>query len=211
MSEITNIHVKEAEFDEIPEFARLICQGFNDKFPIIFKGLSDKEYIKVMADIISSVYNEMLFRGNYVANFDGKICGALKLLYKDAGAEPWKKPWHILKEKLGFWKGLRSGFLLEKLISSKIPKDALYIDAISVDSNYRSKGIGTKMLQFAESLAKDLNFGYLTLTVIGKNTRAKTLYEQFGFEVVGYKKFWLGKRLLDIPDYYEMKKKIIKT
>ena len=53
---------------------------------------------------------------------------------------------------------------------------------IFIDEKYRKKGLGTKMLQHLESLARDKKMKILTLRVMPKNEPAKYLYEKMGFE-----------------------------
>ena len=59
-----------------------------------------------------------------------------------------------------------------------------YIKTIVVDPAYRGKGIGTSLLTFAEDLFRGKN-KHLFLCVSSFNNRARKLYEQAGFKVVG--------------------------
>jgi ribosomal protein S18 acetylase RimI-like enzyme len=57
-----------------------------------------------------------------------------------------------------------------------------YIDQVMVSSDARGRGIGTKLLQWGEALARDRKCTVLALEVLNGNP-AKKLYERFGFEV----------------------------
>ena len=56
-----------------------------------------------------------------------------------------------------------------------------YIDQLMVSSSARGKGVGTKLLKWAESLAREKNSTTLALEVLNGNP-AKKLYGRFGLE-----------------------------
>ncbi|MGB9679600.1 MAG: GNAT family N-acetyltransferase [Minisyncoccia bacterium] len=56
---------------------------------------------------------------------------------------------------------------------------------ISIDSNFRSKGIGTKLFNYTIKWAKDKEYEKLCLSVFSTNTIALNLYKKFGFEEEG--------------------------
>ena len=53
---------------------------------------------------------------------------------------------------------------------------------IFIDSEYRNRGLGTKMLQYLEALAKDDKMTTITINVMPKNKPALKLYEKMGFK-----------------------------
>ena len=53
---------------------------------------------------------------------------------------------------------------------------------IFIDSEYRNRGLGTKMLQYLEALAKDDNMTKVSINVMPKNKPALKLYEKMGFK-----------------------------
>ena len=57
----------------------------------------------------------------------------------------------------------------------------LKIESICVTKNYRNKGIGTKILEFIDTLAKDNNCTDIYLDVNNHNENAIKLYEKLGF------------------------------
>mmetsp|Transcript_11216 Transcript_11216/g.15725 ORF Transcript_11216/g.15725 Transcript_11216/m.15725 type:complete len:204 (+) Transcript_11216:62-673(+) len=90
------------------------------------------------------------------------------------------------QQVLGFCKTVcekqyQTGF--EAMIHS--PKtDELYIDMLAVTAEARGKGVGTKLLNWAEGIARERNLKTLTLSVVNGNP-AKRLYDRFGFEDAG--------------------------
>ena len=59
----------------------------------------------------------------------------------------------------------------------------LNIDAMCVDLEYRGKGIGTKLLNFAKEIAIDNECTDIYLTVNEENVNAIKTYEKFGMKV----------------------------
>lgn len=60
--------------------------------------------------------------------------------------------------------------------------DTLYIESLAVYEQYRSHGIATRFLELAEQKANDMGLKGVSLHVFDGNTKAKRLYEKFGFE-----------------------------
>ena len=60
----------------------------------------------------------------------------------------------------------------------------LYIDNLAVSKEARGKGVGTKLLNWAEEMAKQRKANRITLSVL-KGNPALNLYKRFGLEVVG--------------------------
>jgi len=57
----------------------------------------------------------------------------------------------------------------------------IYIDFIATYPEYRSSGIGTKLIEFIRG---DLGYKTIVLDVMTKNPRAKKFYERMGFKVI---------------------------
>ena len=64
-----------------------------------------------------------------------------------------------------------------------VDKRYLVIDTLAIDEKYRRKGIGTKLLEYAETIALKEGYTDLYLTVNKENTAGINNYEKFGFEV----------------------------
>jgi ribosomal protein S18 acetylase RimI-like enzyme len=59
-----------------------------------------------------------------------------------------------------------------------------YIASIATASECRGKGVGSRLLQFAEDLFRPES-NHIFLCVSSFNPRARRLYERCGYEVVG--------------------------
>lgn len=63
----------------------------------------------------------------------------------------------------------------------QVTRDILYVDSLAVDEDYRGKGVGHLLLDFVKCIAKEKNFDGIELQVNAKNSRAKQMYESYGF------------------------------
>lgn len=61
-------------------------------------------------------------------------------------------------------------------------KNYIYLDDISVSESYRSKGIGTRLIQAAEQYAGDMDIPMVVLHVEKSNEAAFRLYRRLGYE-----------------------------
>jgi ribosomal protein S18 acetylase RimI-like enzyme len=59
-----------------------------------------------------------------------------------------------------------------------------YIKSIAVSGEFRSHGIGAKLIEFTENLFRN-EAKHLFLCVSSFNSRARSFYERLGFEAVG--------------------------
>lgn len=57
--------------------------------------------------------------------------------------------------------------------------------AIALKKDYWNLGIGSAMMDYAFYLAKNMGYEQVELEVVEGNTRAKNLYERFGFREIG--------------------------
>lgn len=57
--------------------------------------------------------------------------------------------------------------------------------AIALEKNYWHLGIGSAMIEYAFCLAKEMGYEQIELDVVDGNSRAKSLYERFGFKETG--------------------------
>lgn len=63
-------------------------------------------------------------------------------------------------------------------------KDEFFLSNLAVLEEYRGKGIGLGLLNKAEEMAREKNLKSLSLYVEIDNSRARKIYERFGFHVV---------------------------
>ena len=70
-------------------------------------------------------------------------------------------------------------------VSVELYPDFVYLDDLSVTERFRGKGIGTKLIKFAERYAADSNVPVTSLHVERSNTAARYLYQRLGYAVSG--------------------------
>jgi ribosomal protein S18 acetylase RimI-like enzyme len=64
-----------------------------------------------------------------------------------------------------------------------------YVEALLVHPSFRSRSIGSQILDVAEKLARDRGFRLIGLAVAVENTRARALYERRGYRDLGIREF----------------------
>ena len=203
---MTNISIKKCNSNDLAEFSRIISQAFNDKFPFFFKSLPEEEYIKLVEKLKLNRVDKLDFHGCYIIEYDGKYVAALNLFYKEMERESFRYIFKTLRKKMNIWYALRSSFIVFIEEHEKVPENTLEIKAVGVDQAYRKKGIGFKLLQFSEDLARKRNMKHLELSVLSRNSGAISLYESFGFKIISTKKIRLAKKFLDIDAIHTMQK-----
>jgi ribosomal protein S18 acetylase RimI-like enzyme len=67
-------------------------------------------------------------------------------------------------------------------------KNVAYLYAFRVRPAYRNQGLGKKMLTFVEDEMQQRGFREITLNVAQRNEPAIRLYQQVGYQIVGYEK-----------------------
>ncbi|SNX55073.1 GNAT family N-acetyltransferase [Thermoanaerobacterium sp. RBIITD] len=70
---------------------------------------------------------------------------------------------------------------------------------ISIDSEFRNNGIGSKLFEYTIEWAKRKNYKKLCLSVFSSNLNAIHLYEKYGFQIEGRRKqqFKIGDNYVD--------------
>lgn len=71
--------------------------------------------------------------------------------------------------------------LMTKVLNPILNKYYYLLDYVSVLSEYRGKGIGTKLLEYAEEIARSESVMYIQLTCGYKRVEAHKLYEKNGY------------------------------
>jgi len=80
--------------------------------------------------------------------------------------------------------GTRAGFLhVQSTIDFFTGASNCHISDIAVEPDLDGRGIGSRLLAFAEAFAKGRGCRFVTLSVFPANTRARALYERHGYGV----------------------------
>jgi ribosomal protein S18 acetylase RimI-like enzyme len=89
-------------------------------------------------------------------------------------------------------------------VMKKPRENEMYLSNFGVNSNYRSKGIGTVMLNKKIAEAKNMGYKKFILDVSDKNPRAEALYKRMGLEVTKTKVFSGKPNDSDFPKSKQM-------
>lgn len=81
-----------------------------------------------------------------------------------------------------------------------------FINHLAVHEAFRGQGLAIQLLQFAEQEAQRKNIPYLGLYVDFDNERARTIYEQFGFQTIQSIECNVRAESVSIRGQYRMRK-----
>ena len=166
---------KKSDIDEI----ELLYNELND---VLEKGINYPGWKKNIYPIREDA-EKGIFEGNlYVAKFQGKIVGSIILNH-----EP-ESMYDSVK-----WK-----------VDAKY-SDIFVIHTFVVHPNYFKLGIGKRLMNFADDIAKKSNIKSIRLDVYEKNVPAIKLYEKCGYEYIDTIDLGLSKYGLDWFKLYEKK------
>lgn len=84
------------------------------------------------------------------------------------------------------WEGTTDAFVAERI------SGCAHVEDLFVMPEYRSRGIGTRILAHGERLAMERGFGRIGLAVGIDNPRARALYERLGYADTGFGAFEIG-------------------
>jgi ribosomal protein S18 acetylase RimI-like enzyme len=155
--------------------ANILYDSLGEKLRPVFG--DDERGIECVAAILES--DRIL-----LASSDNEVLGIVGLMFKNLGYMDTSL--RILRKYLGWgiFRVIFNGWLLEY----QPKKGELYLDTIAVSEQARGHGIGSKLLNTVINFARDEGFSSIKLSVIDTNTRAKSLYERVGFQVVKVEK-----------------------
>lgn len=125
---------------------------------------SDKERIEeLFIEMLQSVYGEKVT--------DGYESGYLDKFF--SGGDDWI----FVAESNGTVIGYLSIEVHDK------PEKFVYLDDLSVAVSFRNKGVGTALIERAESCARQINARYTALHIENSNKSALRLYERLGYRI----------------------------
>lgn len=149
--------------------------------------------VPLLQELSLNTFVEAFGSSNTASNMDQYISEALSL---DKIASEYKNPnssfffAEYQSEIIGYLKLNLGDAQTEYALS-----EALEIERIYIISKYRSKGIGTWLLNYSITFAKNKKLKYLWLGVWDQNLGAIRFYERHGFITFSKHKFMLGKEL----------------
>lgn len=105
---------------------------------------------------------------------------------------PWKKE-HFLQEIASLhsfpFVAVKFDIVIGYICIMSLFEEAQILD-VAVAARYMGKGVGGKLITFAESLALDTGAEYMALEVRDSNHAARCLYEKLGYCEIGRRKLY---------------------
>ncbi|HUL06209.1 MAG TPA: GNAT family N-acetyltransferase [Candidatus Acidoferrum sp.] len=168
------VELRAAAAEEIPDLAQLAIMAGSGLLDAIYQGaipaLPTNEIVERRLRRIGTTKS---YENCWVAVHRGRVVGFLNAYPMDDEALDPADP--LLRDD--------RRYLVEP--SERLDARATFhLNTIAVLPNYRSHGVGTKLLSFAHSRAQAAGLSALSLIVFEQNTRAVALYERVGFSVV---------------------------
>ncbi|WP_168203335.1 GNAT family N-acetyltransferase [Oceanispirochaeta crateris] len=200
--EIEIIPSKQEHQDEV---LQIFNDGFSSKFQFVTQ--NKDQQLSFARDF--ALFHHESQNLNFVAVLNGHVAGflLLKLPIKHKSKSKKGLSNHELLRKYGLL-GIVKTILLGATFYHKIKEGEAYIDTLGVAPKYRGKGVGTQLINFAESIARQKGLSRLSLLVIYENPKAQKLYESCGFQVKSSHSHWWMKRSTGISGSYYMEKEI---
>ncbi|SMG23584.1 GNAT family N-acetyltransferase [Paenibacillus aquistagni] len=167
--------------NHIPAVSQLLALGFIAKFQTRAH-LTDHELAYFFQQLLS-LYPLGPQSHRLVALQEGVVIGTMCLMWKHPDQTPIKHGFPALKSfrPLSKWTVLKLLVGLQAL-EHKPSDNECYISDITVHPEYRGKGAGTCLLQYAMQIVfREPSLQVLSLHVSKKNRRAEQLYEQLNF------------------------------
>ncbi len=158
--------------------ASLYDEAFGPKFSVAVR--SDQKRLSLLKDCFVPEYA-------IVAMTDKKLIG-IAGFHTLEGSLTEGITYNGLVSRLGFFRGSWAA-LIFSLYDRKPVRGELLMDGIAVRSDFRGKGVGSKLLNEIARYANENDYNRIRLDVIDTNPRAKKLYELRGFKAVKTEEF----------------------
>ena len=198
------ITVRPAGAEDSRAIAALMVECFPREFGLLF-GTRLGAASAVVEEVLRFESGEGLHA--FVAQDSASVVGMLLLQStpRTRITESWAAMWRIARYKVGLCHVPRLLLGIALPSYDARPGEA-YIGAIGVTSGARGRGAGTRLLQAAETWARDNHMRRLSLHVSSDNAGARTLYRRLGFTERGEQTHLLASLLLGQPAIIYMAK-----
>lgn len=153
--------------------ATLYDEAFGQKFSVAIR--SDRKRLSLLESCFVPEFAIVALSGNKLVGIAG--------FHTPKGSLTAGITYSNLVSRLGFFEGTWAALIFSLYERKPIPGELL-MDGIVVHRGFREKGIGSKLLDEVARYASEHRYDRVRLDVIDTNPRAKTLYEQKGFQAV---------------------------
>lgn len=171
---ILKVHIRKAQLTDAEKVAPLIVDAIGDIANRITGETEPDKIEQALCELFRRDDNMHSYLYTYIAELEGEVSGIM-VLYSGQDAPR-------LDQNLSTWLA-EKGAPISEIDAESLP-DELYINTVSVDSRFRSKGIGSQLFAFAEEVAQQTGIAKLSLNVETQKEPAIRLYKGLGYEIV---------------------------
>ncbi|NNJ96828.1 MAG: GNAT family N-acetyltransferase, partial [Gammaproteobacteria bacterium] len=149
-----------------------------------FRFMLGRRYEEIIAKAYIQPHHDLSYENVIFAELDGIIVG----MFSGYTAEQHRlASKQVLKDAAGRWnvRMLIVSVVFAPLlrIIDSITDEDFYLQAIAVETSLQGKGIGSKLMNSVEDLARKRGAKRLALDVSAKNANARQLYERRGYSI----------------------------
>ncbi len=174
------IGIRKALPTDAEDFAVLVLMSAPSLFPTIYgKDVSD-----VMRHLFCRSCNLFSFEHTFFAELGGRKAGmVLGYDWKVKGRENWQTGSLLFEKMRGTFRRKLSLLMKFENVIGVVKEREYYISNIAVYPEYRTAGIGTRLIFVGEEEAKKYGAKRVILDVEVENTGAFRLYKRLGYSV----------------------------
>jgi len=165
----------------------LFAQFFNEASEGFFKSILGIKTYEIIADAFVKINNEYSYQNVSMIEYQGKIVGMVSG-YTYAEKKRFKK--RILYQ---FPEGAKLRILMFSVIGMVLSrflgprgKEDYYLQAITVSSQMRGKGLGQRLMEHSGEIAIKKGAKTISLDVSSKNRKAINSYNKFGMQIFSF-------------------------
>jgi ribosomal protein S18 acetylase RimI-like enzyme len=199
------IRVRPARGRDLDTVAAILVEGFRAKFETAFRDHVDRAEIIIARTL--ALEEPRGLPGLFVAELEGQVVGTIALRRRGQPEPPFPPSMGIFFEELGLWGGLRAIFFMS-LLDQSFKWDEVYLSDVAVSAQFRRRGIGQAMIEYADKVTRRWNKRALVLHVSAENEGAIRLYRRLGYSEDRRQHSLLTKWLLGIGKWVRMRKEV---
>lgn len=169
--------IRKARKDESLQIAQLMLLAMEEIVYAFLGNHHPNDALEFMDLLVRQEGNQYSFENTWVAEVDKQLAGSITV-YPGAKLQQLRQPVLSL---------LAQKYNREVSPENETGPGEFYIDTLAVHPNHQGKGLGTQLLKFAISQIVHKEGKVLGLLVDVNNSKAKNLYLQLGFQLVGQK------------------------
>ncbi len=186
-----------------PDDASDLLMLWVDAFPLKFSHMMGASALPILRDWFE--HAPRVFAHTHLLRVDGVCAGYIQFRFADGPrmTEGLCALWSAVQRHLGFLRTVICMLQLARGELGRVKSDELCIKMLGIRADYRGRGVGSVLLDFAEAHARSQGLRRLRLGVVSENAGAIRLYERCGFKRGAEHRF-LVRWSSGSPGYYVM-------